>query len=457
VSYVYTPPYQTTFYNLAPGEYTVGIFVVDSAGNTVAGAGTQDYVDRVGIGDYYVTVGDSITQGYGDDDPSDNISLDGRNSGGGFPPILNDLLTQLSGYPHTVINEGISGTTSSQGLLNLPAVLQRHPDAQRVLIKYGMNDARSTLLYPDGVPSGLGLWPGDEGYQGTFKDNVQRMLNLIRDEGKEALIAKINIALAGTADGTPYPDPNNGPRSLRIQRFNQVVDELFAANTDIMFYPPDFYSYFEGLYYDDGYLEEYFDKIHPNGQGYRSMAVIWYDILTLPENRRSDPSGGTGAYLQDSSGMVSVETEHFDAHVPNGGYEWTLDYTSGYSGTGAMKAPGRYYKTGYVENSPRLDYEVRFRFSGPHYLWVRAYATSKSTDSLHAGLNGSASYGGNDIGFAAVGAYVWASTTLTIPSVGVHTVNLWGREPYAVVDKVVLTTDSSYVPSGFGPPESPRE
>jgi lysophospholipase L1-like esterase len=108
------------------------------------------------------------------------------------------------------------------------------------------------------------------------------MINMIRNEGKETLLSKTIIALGDSASSEPpYPDPNAGARSLLIQEYNEVVDELFAANTDIMFIPPDFYSHFE-IYYHS----EYFDNIHPNGDGYRSMAEIWFDILTLPQYGR---------------------------------------------------------------------------------------------------------------------------------------------------------------------------
>ena len=274
VSYVHTPPYGTTFENLAVGEHTIEVFVVDAMGNHVAGANTHDYVDRVGVGDYYVAIGDSITQGAGDDDPSDDVSLDGRNSGRGFAPILNNLLAQFLNYPNTVINEGLGGTTSGDGLLNLPLVLQRHPDAQRFLIMYGMNDARPWAP----VPSGLGLSPGSSGYPGTFKANMQNMLNLISSHDKEVLLAKTIIALGDRATGTTYENPHNGARSLLIQQYNAVIDELFVENTDIQFQPPDFYSYFA-----DHYVFEYADNIHPNGQGYGSMAAIWADTLTRPE------------------------------------------------------------------------------------------------------------------------------------------------------------------------------
>ena len=224
----------------------------------------------------YIATGDSVTVGVGDDDPSDDESQDGRNSGGGFVPILNDLLA-ADGYPHTFVNEAESGTTSTDGLMALPAILQRNPDAQRVLIMFGMNDARPWLP----KPSGLGKWPGDSGYAGTYKDNIQQMLDLIQNDSKEPVLAKVNIALGDSSTGTPYPDPNEGARSVLIQEYNQVVDELFAANTNIEFTPPDFYSYFE-----INHPTEYFDNVHPNGIGYRSMAQIWNDILTDPAYRR---------------------------------------------------------------------------------------------------------------------------------------------------------------------------
>ena len=48
------------------------------------------------------------------------------------------------------------------------------------------------------------------------------------------------------------------------------------------------------------------------------------------------------------------------------------------------------------------------------------------------------------------------SATISVPATGVRTINLWMREDGFVVDKIVLTTNASYVPSGTGPAESPR-
>jgi len=46
--------------------------------------------------------------------------------------------------------------------------------------------------------------------------------------------------------------------------------------------------------------------------------------------------------------------------------------------------------------------------------------------------------------------------TFNVASTGVHTVNVWMREDGFVFDKIVLTTNASYTPTGNGPAESSR-
>lgn len=47
--------------------------------------------------------------------------------------------------------------------------------------------------------------------------------------------------------------------------------------------------------------------------------------------------------------------------------------------------------------------------------------------------------------------------TVNVATTGVHVVNVWMREDGFVFDKLLLTTNSSVVPSGSGPLESPRK
>jgi lysophospholipase L1-like esterase len=211
-------------------------------------------------GEYYVAVGDSITFGYNDDIPGDDTSLDGRNTGGGYEPILNNLLTAAKGVPHTVVNVGVNSATSANGAVWISTTLSNHPSAKYYLVMYGTNDARQ---FP-AVPSGFGLKPGEAGYSGSYKDNMQTIISAILAAGKIPYVAKVPYAF----------DP--GVDLLSIQNYNQVVDELIFDN-DILVTPPDFYTYFQS---NPGKLGA--DGIHPNGTGYQSMADLWFTALTTP-------------------------------------------------------------------------------------------------------------------------------------------------------------------------------
>jgi lysophospholipase L1-like esterase len=270
----FSPPYSTTFIGVAKAEHTIDAIVVDSAG--VEQPGLSDTVSAVGVGDYYVAIGDSITWGAVDDISSDDTSLDGRNTGGGFTPILNNLLTNQLSYPHTVVNEGIPGIKSAGALFEIPAVIAAYPDAQTYLVKYGMNDAYPFLP----VPSGYLLEPGDPGYPGSFKDNMQQIIDLLNAADKSIFIAKVNIALSDTLDGPRYPDPNVAGYNLTIQEYNLVIDELVSdPNNQINLPVADFYELFST---DARYETEYGDAIHPNGLGYQSMADRWREVLVSP-------------------------------------------------------------------------------------------------------------------------------------------------------------------------------
>src|SRR5262249_8835148 len=174
----HTSPYVVSFANPSLTEHTIDAYVIDANNNIVSGSGTHDQVNHIGFGDYYVAMGDSISEGLGDNITSDDISNDGRNGpnlaitncacgGGGYEPILNNLLTAQKGRPQTVVNESVGGSTSSNGVNIINTTLARNPVAQMFLVQYGTNDAN-----PQGtvVPSGLNLNPGEPGYADSVKD-----------------------------------------------------------------------------------------------------------------------------------------------------------------------------------------------------------------------------------------------------------------------------------------------
>ena len=216
---------------------------------TDPGVFTKGAIHSFPTGEYYVAFGDSITRGSGDDISSDDVSLDDRNSGGGFEPILNNLLTAAKGYPHTVVNAGVSGETSADGVSRIDSILSGNPSAKYFLILYGTNDA---------------LVPAVS--KATYKANMLAILTAVKNAGKIPYLAKVPFTTNSSFDLTS------------IQDYNAAIDELRASN-GITVIAPDFYTLFQNT-------TLLADGIHPNGTGYQSMAgsnpnaFSWFTALT---------------------------------------------------------------------------------------------------------------------------------------------------------------------------------
>ena len=82
--------------------------------------------------------------------------------------------------------------------------------------------------------------------------------------------------------------------------------------------------------------------------------------------------GTSVGFQQDPlTGLLSIEVEHYDSHVSQGGHDWVAASVSGASGAGALQAlpnTGSNNNSGYESNSPRLDYVVNFTQAGTHYV-----------------------------------------------------------------------------------------
>ena len=174
------------------------------------------------------------------------------------------------------------------------------------------------------------------------------------------------------------------------------------------------------------------------------------------------------AYTQAATnGIVSIEAETYSANLAQNGRSWTkISTPSGSSGGYAMQAlpdnGAAYDYPGYLTYSPRLDFKVNFNKTGTHYMWLRGYATSTGNDTVHFGLDNTADSRSNAdrISGFALNAWSWKNITMdssskariNIPSIGIHIVNIWMREDGFRIDKIVLTTNSKYVPTDTGPP-----
>ncbi|MEA3226403.1 MAG: hypothetical protein U9Q07_10680, partial [Planctomycetota bacterium] len=168
-------------------------------------------------------------------------------------------------------------------------------------------------------------------------------------------------------------------------------------------------------------------------------------------------------------GIVSVEAENYDNKTKGqSGSEYVESGpTGGFTGVlGMIVADGSEgtNNTNYAAESPSLEFKVNFVKTGTHYVWILAWGPDGGGDSCHAGLNGE-EIDTSDRMSGWNNQYDWSGSTMDspassfeVPSVGVHTVNVWMREDGLLIDKIVLTTNPDFSLSGIepGPAESLR-
>jgi len=184
-------------------------------------------------------------------------------------------------------------------------------------------------------------------------------------------------------------------------------------------------------------------------------------------------------YNDGAREIVSLEAEHYNFRTSGGGHDWIFttlpptllptDANTNFSGVGAMYAsPNSGLNVGTLPlgtsptGTPRMDYAVQFTNSGTFYVWIRAVADSapgaSANDSVMLGLDGVLTT--RLTGFPGGQGYVWGNTAvgdsgpITVNSTGNHTINVWMREDGFVADRILLTSDNGFTPSGFGPAES---
>ncbi len=178
---------------------------------------------------------------------------------------------------------------------------------------------------------------------------------------------------------------------------------------------------------------------------------------------------------QNGIGLAVVEAEHFSANVAQGQHMWIPAASpAGFSGDGTMyaspDAPGATINyPASLTASPRLDFQINFVKTGTHYFWFRG--SDGGGNSINAGINGDT--GGDTMNnidqgccgtravpggtsFTWVGSAASGRATFEVTQAGMHTINVWMREDGQIVDKILVTTNETFTPSGVGPAESPR-
>ncbi len=181
----------------------------------------------------------------------------------------------------------------------------------------------------------------------------------------------------------------------------------------------------------------------------------------------------SGAFYvrQDAAGFVVLEAENYDRNLTRDNAAWIFDNTptatDAFSGWGYMKGTGAGGTN--MNTSARFDFNIKFDFTGPHYIWV--LGSDAGGKQVSIGLNGVVTtnadfIGGPDgaLGGRDNGEWRWVGTNrppgapdwnnksfVTVPSALEHTLNVFIRDGGTWVDKIVLTTNVNWRPEPYNP------
>lgn len=170
-----------------------------------------------------------------------------------------------------------------------------------------------------------------------------------------------------------------------------------------------------------------------------------------------------GKLVENSQGFIVFEAENFDRNLDG---LWVPDTTRGVpSGGISMVNPNG---AGGSEGATKLEYDIEFKQAATYVVWFRASGANGNDDSAWFHLDGArpeeraAGNGASMTGFQPQTDFVWRSDsqdgpdpfTVDIPAAGVHSVGLARREDGSFFDKFLLTTDTTYTPTGLGPAET---
>ncbi len=245
--------YSLDFSGVEDGEHELTAVLRDNDGNEVS----SDINTTIGVGgDYILTIGDSITNGVGDDDDSDNETLDGRIIAiQGYQAPLADARTDTTGLPQIIFNEGVAGDKTSDLNDRIISILDRHPRANKVLMMIGTNDSNAGVTRP------------------TYWTTINAIANMVDDTyGMRLWIAKPMPTYLSSDPTTLDSD-----RNAVIEQYNAAIDTLVGTSSvDDRLMGPNFYTLFTSSAY-------YSDYLHPNDTGYQLMADRWYDVLVADD------------------------------------------------------------------------------------------------------------------------------------------------------------------------------
>lgn len=165
-----------------------------------------------------------------------------------------------------------------------------------------------------------------------------------------------------------------------------------------------------------------------------------------------------GEVAENGNGLVVIDAVNTILNQSGGGHTWQTVTANDVLGEPSMEgleaSPDSGANLSPGATSPHATYQVNVDTGGTYYVWVAGWGPNAGGNDVHVGLNGAAV--GIVDGFPTGGsspAWVKMPGSISV-SAGINTVDLWAKEDGARIFKILLTTDSAFVPPPDGMAQS---
>ena len=174
-----------------------------------------------------------------------------------YPEFLQGLCESLG---LRIANGGIAGEVSPNGVAQVRGYLGLFPNARYFVVGYGTND--------------LGMWPEVERTSPQIIENLHRMVRVIRDGGRQAILLNV-----------PYANESMFPRRVAedLHRMRDYHNERLTAHCLENHVPlVDIASRLGD--------EHFADELHPNDEGAQVIATEVFRVLSEVRRETASPS-----------------------------------------------------------------------------------------------------------------------------------------------------------------------
>jgi acyl-CoA thioesterase-1 len=157
--------------------------------------------------------------------------------------LVTRITTAHPVFSPLVVNVGIGGDLSTDGVGDIEEWLELHPDLAFFAIQYGTNDS----------------WGNKHLSSTRFEESMRGIVEAVLADGRTPILARIPYASDGAHE--------------TLSEFNAVVDALTVEYG--LPCGPDLFAWFQS-HPDE--LDD--DGVHPTSRGQRSMNALWADVIT---------------------------------------------------------------------------------------------------------------------------------------------------------------------------------